>query len=405
MLSATLGWRDRLGDWRNRLLANPRFRDRASRFFGTRPVARRRAAELFDLVAGFVYSQWLAACVELDLFEVLHRTPLTAAELAVRGRMPLQSAERLLQAASALGLVEPRGLASSGAPRYALGRLGVAMVGNVAVVEMVRHHRALYADLQDPLALLRRGRGGGELSRYWAYAESDAAHELPPEQITTYSALMAASQPLVAGQVLDAYPIARHRRLLDVGGGEGVFVAEALARAPALVAAVFDLPAVADAARARFARLGLAARAQAVGGNFHQSQLPPGADVVSLIRVIYDHDDEPALAILRAARSALQPGGTLLLAEPMAGTAGAERMGAAYFGLYLLAMGSGRSRTAGELTALLRAAGFGRVQQRATDMPRCELRVRWPAKPRVNPCCFGQAERKQRLTPASVCLR
>jgi demethylspheroidene O-methyltransferase len=132
---------------------------------------------------------------------------------------------------------------------------------------------------------------------------------------------------------------------------------------------VFDLPAVADAARARFARAGLAHRAQAFGGDFHRDALPEGADIVSLVRVIYDHDDAPALAILRAARRALPAGGTLLLAEPMAGAAGAEPMGAAYFGMYLMAMGSGRSRSAAELAALLRQAGFERVRPRPTALP------------------------------------
>jgi demethylspheroidene O-methyltransferase len=59
----------------------------------------------------------------------------------------------------------------------------------------------------------------------------------------------------------------------------------------------------------------------------------------------------------------------LLLAEPMAGAAGAEPMGAAYFGMYLMAMGSGRSRTAQELAALLRAAGFDRIRTRPTALP------------------------------------
>ncbi len=36
---------------------------------------------------------------------------------------------------------------------------------------------------------------------------------------------MAASQPLVADEILDAYPFARHRCLLDVGGGDGSFLA------------------------------------------------------------------------------------------------------------------------------------------------------------------------------------
>jgi len=367
--TTALSLRERWFAQRDRLLTSPRFRAAASRFAATRPIARARARELFDLVAGFVYSQWLFACVELKLFERLAAAPLTAEQLARESNLPLLSAERLFEAAASLGLVQSRGEG-----RWGLGPLGAAMVGNEAVVAMVQHHRALYADLADPLALLRAGRGSAELARYWAYAGGDRPERvpgaLPGAQTAPYSALMSASQPLVADQVLDAYPIGRHHRtLLDLGGGEGVFAAAALARAPTLKAMVFELPAVADAARTRFARLGLADRAQAFGGDFHRDALPEGADIVSLVRVIYDHDDEPALAILRAARHALPKGGTLLLAEPMAGTAGAEPMGAAYFGMYLLAMGSGRSRSASELTRLLRQAGFDRVRERATALP------------------------------------
>jgi demethylspheroidene O-methyltransferase len=53
----------------------------------------------------------------------------------------------------------------------------------------------------------------------------------------------------------------------------------------------------------------------------------------------------------------------------MAGTKGAEPVGDAYFGFYLLAMGSGRPRTAAELTRLLTAAGFGRVREARTARP------------------------------------
>jgi demethylspheroidene O-methyltransferase len=86
------------------------------------------------------------------------------------------------------------------------------------------------------------------------------------------------------------------------------------------------------------------------------------------VRVIHDHDDEAALAIMRNARSALEPGGVLILAEPMAGTPGAETVGA-YFALYLHAMGSGRPRTAAELTGMLAQAGFARVRRVPTRMP------------------------------------
>ena len=75
------------------------------------------------------------------------------------------------------------------------------------------------------------------------------------------------------------------------------------------------------------------------------------------------------LALLVAARKALNPGGTLLLAEPMAQTPGAEAMGDAYFGFYLLAMGSGRPRSKEVLTQLLQQAGFEAIRPIATRMP------------------------------------
>jgi demethylspheroidene O-methyltransferase len=169
--------------------------------------------------------------------------------------------------------------------------------------------------------------------------------------------------------VLDAYALDRHRCLLDVGGGEGAFLTAVANRAPGLRLILFDVPAVAARAQTRLAAAGLADRVQVVGGDFFADPLPTGADVVSLIRVVHDHDDSAALALLAAVRRVLPAGGTLLLAEPMSDTPGAEPMGDAYFGFYLLAMGSGRARTADELGTLLREAGFENIRQRSTRMP------------------------------------
>jgi demethylspheroidene O-methyltransferase len=230
------------------------------------------------------------------------------------------------------------------------------------------HHSMFYADLSDPVALLRDPAGRTELSGYWAYAEG-AENAGGRDATQAYTALMAASQPLVSDEVLDAYPLKKHRCLMDMGGGDGSFLTAAARRAKALKLILFDLPPVAERARARFAAAGLADRAIAIGGDFLSGDVPDGADIVSLVRVIHDHDDDAALAILRTARRALPTGGKLLLAEPMAGTKGAEPIGDAYFGFYLLAMGRGRARTPAELIDMLGAAGFGESRQIATHTP------------------------------------
>lgn len=372
MAAATLSFTDRLLALRDRLYASAAFHRAASSFPLTRPFARRRTREVFDLVAGFVYSQVLSACVKLDLFRKLSQGPMTLAQLALHCQMSNEATDRLLAAAISLRLIEPRGTDERGQPRYGLGVLGAPLVENEGVLAMIRHHDTLYSDLADPVALLRGQGPAPALSGFYPYTADDApahAGELAPDHVGNYSQLMAASQPLVAAEILDAYSFDRHHRLLDVGGGEGRFLCSVGARAPHLQLTLFDLPAVAERAKSRFATAGLAQRANAIGGNFLSDPLPTGFDIVSLVRVIHDHDEQRALTILRAIHAALPPGGTLLLAEPMAGTPGAEAMGDAYFGFYLLAMGRGRARTAAQLSALLTQAGFSAIRAVPTRIP------------------------------------
>lgn len=352
-------WLDRALAWRDRRLASAGFRRWAAAFPLTRPVARRRTAALFDLCAGFVYAQVLAACVRLQLFDILAEGPASAATLAGRLGLSPDAASRLLDAAVGLKLVAVRR-----GGRFGLGKLGAALVGNTAVISMIEHHAHLYDDLRDPVALLRGEGRPTALSRYWPYAVPGGAPGA--SEIADYTALMSASQSMIAAEVLDAYPLQGVRCLLDVGGGDGAFIAAALARTPGLRAILFDLPPVAARARARFQDAGL--NATAVGGSFLDGALPPGADTASLIRVVHDHDDEVAMALLRAVRAALPAGGRLLLAEPMAGTPGAESVGA-YFAFYLLAMGSGRPRRFAELQAMLSATGFTDIRLVPTSTP------------------------------------
>ena len=363
---AALDWSDRWREVRNRLLASARFRRWAAAFPLTRPVARARAREVFDLVAGFVYSQVLAAALQLRLLDRLAGGPADGASLARAMALPEPAAERLLSACAALGLAEAR---SGG--RWGLGPRGAALIGEPGLAALVAHHAALYRDLADPVALLRHG-GATQLAAYWPYAETGAAggdpSRLADAEVARYSELMTASQPMVAEQVLDAVRLQGQRCLLDVGGGEGAFVQAVAARVPALDLMLFELPAVAARARDRLAGLGLA-RVRVHGGDFLRQPLPRGADVISLVRIVHDHDDEAVAALLRAVHAALPAGGRLLLAEPMAGTPGATAMGDAYFGIYLLAMRSGRPRTPQRLTALLQGAGFQGVRRLPTRQP------------------------------------
>jgi demethylspheroidene O-methyltransferase len=122
-------------------------------------------------------------------------------------------------------------------------------------------------------------------------------------------------------------------------------------------------------AAANLERLGMAQRFHGAGGNFFSDLVPQGADLYTLVRVLHDHNDGEAMQLLQSIRRAMEPGATLLIAEPMADAAGAHAVGDAYFAFYLLAMGRGRARSAAEITAMLNQAGFSRIRQIRTNTP------------------------------------
>jgi demethylspheroidene O-methyltransferase len=346
-------------EWRNDRLSDPGFQRWAADFPLTAPIARRRASDLFDMVAGFVYAQTLDACVRLDLFTRLRRGPMGTASLATALEFSEDSVRRLLGAASALRLVE-----RLGPDRWALGEQGAALLGASGLTQMIAHHRELYADLADPVDLLRAGRG--RLAAFWPYATSERPATAEPETVGAYSELMAATAPSIAADVLGAVDVRRHRRLMDVGGGQGAFLMAAAQAAPRLELVLADLPGVIERARAGLAAAGLCSRTRLTPVDVLREPLPTGSDLITLVRILHDHDEAGVHTILRAARAALPQDGTLLIAEPMSAAPKADRVADAYFAFYLLAMGRGRARTPAEISERLRDAGFTRIRRRRT---------------------------------------
>lgn len=356
-----IGWIAR----RNRVFANPRFQYWAARLPLIRWIARSRADAAFDLLAGFAYAQVLRAFVESGLFDILQEGPLGHAAIATRLDLSENAALTLLRAGRPLKLSE-----EAAPDQWMLGEQGAVFASNPGVQAMVRHHRLLYADLADPIALLRADRREPTaLSQFWTYAGALHGGAERGEQTAEYSELMAASQHFVADEVLASVSFKGVRKLLDVGGGHGAFLTAIGTAHPHLALGLFDLPEVVATGGAVLAEAVGAARVTTHPGNFFSDSIPQGYDMVSLIRILHDHDDTPAAALLANIRASMAPGARLLIAEPMARIPGAEAMGEAFFGLYLWAMGSGRARSPAEIIAMCRTAGFAAARPVATAQP------------------------------------
>ncbi|WP_245820464.1 methyltransferase [Flavimaricola marinus] len=337
------------GGWVNRLVASRGFQAWAARFPLTRRIVRAEGEAMFDLVAGFCHSQILSALVAFEIPHLLLAGPQDAEHLGRVASVPTERMLVLLNGGAALGLLKRK---RDG--RFGLTRRGAALTGVPGLAEMIRHHEVLYRDLSDPVEFFR-GQTVTELADFWPYVFGAGA-ATDPATAERYSRLMADSQTLVAEDTLAAVDLRGVRSLMDVGGGTGAFLAAVARASPDIALTLFDLPAVAPAARSRFDAMDHALTI--VPGSFRDQPLPKGMDAISLIRVLYDHSDATVARLLSAVHAALPKGGRLIVSEPMTGGDRPERAGDAYFALYCMAMQTGRARSADEISALLHAAGF-----------------------------------------------
>lgn len=347
-----------LRTWIATVAARPGFQKWAARTPVARWIARREGEALFDLVQGFVASQVLMVLVELRLLHRLADGPLTAGELSEGTGIPPDRMARLAQAGAALGLLVRRG------DGYGLAMRGAALLGVPGLEQMIRHHDILYRDLRDPVAFLR-GETDTELSRFWPYVFG-ASGASDPETAQRYSELMAQSQGLVAQDTLQTVSFNGTRHLLDIGGGTGAFVEAALASHPNLTATLLDLPAVTSAAQQRLAGSPVLPRLSCCPASFRDDPLPNGPDggpdAVSLIRVLYDHQDPTVKDLLTKIYACLPSGGQLTVSEPMSGGQKPDPAGDVYFAFYCMAMQTGTVRSQAQIADMLHNVGFRKIR-------------------------------------------
>jgi SAM-dependent methyltransferase len=302
---------------------------------------------LVDTHAAMLLARTLMAGAEINVFDALADTPLTAEETAAAcGSAPAPTA-LLLDALAACGYLRFR----SG--RFALARRGRWLLSGAP------------SPVRDKLLLqIAEWRWMGALEEFVRSGEPLDFHSaMTSEERGLYHRGMRALAGVAGLEVARRTPVPHgSRRMLDIGGSHGHFAAEICRRHPNLSAQVMDLPDAVEAAAPLLAAEGLGERLVHIVGDAATTDL--GADQYDLVLMSnlahhLDADQNRALAG-RVAR-ALRPGGVFAIQEP----ARAEHPGQAgqipaLLGLYF-AMQSRpgvRTWTIGEMAEWQRLAGL-----------------------------------------------
>jgi hypothetical protein len=168
---------------------------------------------------------------------------------------------------------------------------------------------------------------------------------------------MTANTARSGAAIIQTYDFSGVGRVIDIGGGHGLFLATILQAYPALHGVLFDQPEVVSGASAALAAADVADRCEILGGDFF-AEIPQGGDIYLLRQIIHDWDDERATLILANCLRAMPPSGKVLVVEGVIGADYQQSLPVLQLDLEMLVNYGGRQRTEDEYRALFTAAGL-----------------------------------------------
>jgi hypothetical protein len=177
-----------------------------------------------------------------------------------------------------------------------------------------------------------------------------------PDEARSFDAMMANFPDNRHPALAAAYDFSGAKLIADIGGGNGAALRHILARFPAVRGLLFDRDDVVNALQT--AEL-LGGRIETAGGSFFNN-VPRGADIYMLIRVLHDWPDEDCLRIFRSCRTAMGSDAVLLIGDQILEPEPARGRPTGYLvDTQMMAMfGSARERTSDEFAHLLSESGF-----------------------------------------------
>lgn len=299
----------------------------------------------------------LHAAVKLDIFTPLSAWSMTPVQLAELLDCDDRGLAMLLNALTALGLLEKvdSAFAATGFSGKFLARTSPRYLGSI-----ILHHHYLMA----PWAHLDEALVGGRPIREH-FSSGDDSVKLESFEMGMYELAM-----LNAPRIVPHIDLGGRSRLLDLGGGPGTYAVNFCRNNPTLSAVVFDRPATRPFAEKTIARFGLADRIVFAAGDFLVDPLGGPFDVAWLSHVLHGQGPEECALLLAKVRNELQPEGLLLIQEFVLDDSLDGPLFPALFSLNMLvATERGQAYSHGALRDMLSEAGFREPRRLSLDLP------------------------------------
>ncbi|MDJ0905594.1 MAG: methyltransferase [Woeseiaceae bacterium] len=279
------------------------------------------------------------AAQELGVHDALRVGAASSAEVAEACGLQEHPVALLLDGLCALGTV------TSAAGRYSLAPVADFLSGN---------YRNLGDEYWDFLPTFLRT--GTPLARMDSTDQSEAQYV---QQVSALAWMMAPAAEAFAG-LLGMGTARKSLRILDVGGGSGIWSLTCARHDAGTTVTVSDWPAIVDIAAGFARRMALSDRFTALPGNYHETDFGTGEfDLAIVANVTHIETPEGNVNLFRRIHDALGPGGEIAIVDVIP----AQPEGRLSASLYALGLGlrteSGQVHSAAALRQYLAQAGFG----------------------------------------------
>ena len=294
-----------------------------------------------------------AAIVHLDLFTLLERQPCDVHGVCRALAIQARPADVMLTFCAANGLVS----------RDVHGVFHATDLAREFLVEGATcDARPYYASMAgrqgvtDWLKVLRTGRPAN-----WPGVEGEAdwhAAMRTEAFAESFTAAMDCRGRVLAVPLVAACGLAGARRMLDVGGGSGVYAIAAVEAHPALHATVLEHPPVDRIAGRAIAAAGCDDRLAVVVGDMFADAWPADHDVHLFSNVLHDWDEPDCRRLLEKSAASLPAGGSIVVHDMFLDDAKDGPLWAAEYSVLLAGVTNGRLYAAGEIAAWGRDLGL-----------------------------------------------
>ena len=296
------------------------------------------------------------AIVHLDFFTWLHRNPGASTDtLCSHFEFAARPADVLLTLCRANGFIRTNGGDSHELTQLAREHL---------VKGSPWYLGPYYMPLMDSPAVLDflKVLGTGKPANWQAKEDGDDWHQsmLSEEFARDFTALMNC-RGFAFGQALAKAltPLLGGRsRVLDVGGGSGIYATTLLATHPHLDATVVEQAPVDIIARQSIEERGFGDKIEVVTANMFTEAWPSGADIHLLSNVLHDWDYPEVRAIIGQSARALPSGGLLVIHEAFLNNDKTGPLPVAEYSALLMRVSQGKCYAPAEYDSVLRELGF-----------------------------------------------